>query len=69
VADAERLDVEDTAAEQRRYAVQHTGLIFDENNEGMLHMSSAVIYEFTNLRIVGFNLTIPIRQFVNPSYC
>jgi len=28
-------------------------------------MAMTEIYELTNLRIAGFNLTIPIRKFVN----
>ena len=42
VADAERFDVEDTAAEQRRDAIQDAGLVFHEHYEGMLHTREMV---------------------------
>src|SRR5260370_17699873 len=43
VSDGQRLDVEGTAPEQRRDAVQHARLVVDVNRKGMKHVQSAAV--------------------------
>jgi hypothetical protein len=43
VPDRQRLDVERTATEQRRDAVQHARLVVDINGEGMNHKDSSIV--------------------------
>src|SRR6266550_1046197 len=42
VADAERFDVEDTAAEERRHAIEDAWLVFDQHDESVLHSDSSI---------------------------